>query len=280
MDILSRFLTRSWLLRGVAVLALLLGGAAAPAALANDSAATITLLAPGATPGALVTVEYQTPGGQWFTVTGWTGNLEVSKGTDLPFKKWSVLKEQFGQGPFRWVVFAQDGKTVWATSDVFELPHGGGMELTQTIRPDNLATYVPATTVAKSPIQAAVAEAAKVPVLFSGNAVWSSGCTDSCDHSKISTYAYGMSADTLISVEWLDGLGQWHLVQSWSGKADKVLDNGALFKQWTVEPDIYGKGPFRWIYTNSITGQVMGASANFNLPGFDGINTITYVTWK
>ncbi len=73
-------------------------------------------------------VEYGDSAGNWNKVDGWASKLVTATANlNVPFIQWTVLQANFGQGPFRWVVFNADGKSVWGISDSFNLPAGGGM---------------------------------------------------------------------------------------------------------------------------------------------------------
>lgn len=273
---LFKGLTGSWLWRSAALLALVLLPFQAISA-ANDSA-TITLFAPKAPTGAIAVVQYQNPSGQWFDVTGWQATLNKMTGADVPYQQWTVDKAQFGQGPFRWMVYAADGKTPWAISDIFSLPPGGGIERTVTIRPDNQVTT-------DQTVKTAVGEAAVVPVLKGGSAVWGVPCTSCDSHAQITAYISGVPATSWVAVQWLDGFGTWQTVPGWQGTAHFLYDKGelkdwtptgtgALFLQWSVLPANYGQGPFRWAVFSGPDGTLLAVSPNFNMPKIDGVNQI------
>jgi hypothetical protein len=63
-------------------------------------------------------------------------------------------------------------------------------------------------------------------------------------------------------VQWQDGLGGWHDVDSWRGELD-----GRARAIWWVSPDHFGDGPFRWLVYRGSDGEVLGTSEPFNLPG-------------
>ncbi len=71
-------------------------------------------------------------------------------------------------------------------------------------------------------------------------------------------------------VQWQDGLGDWHDVEGWAGKATEGL------VVWAVFPSEFGKGPFRWaVYDDhddiGNTERVfLGASGPFYLPELGG----------
>ncbi len=107
----------------------------APAVLADDPIlATITVYAPGAPVGSPVSV--QRPfGSGWFTVEGSPANLFSVTYRGVPYQTWTVDPNDYGQGPFRWVIDNQDGRSVWASGDPFFLPMTGGIEMAQIIGP-------------------------------------------------------------------------------------------------------------------------------------------------
>jgi len=275
---------RNWLWRGSALIALALLSFQAAAA-ADVSPATIRLYAPGAPAGAIAAVQYRGTAGQWVEVAGWTGILtETTEGTKIPYQVWSVAEQNFGQGPFRWVVFKSDGKTAWATSDIFYLPPGGGLSQDVTIRTDNLASSTATVT-----IKTAVGEAAQVPVLKGGSAVESVACADCEAHAHISAYINGLPANSWFVVQWLDGFGAWQTVPGWQSYPNSIIvngepkvwtpaGNGTLFIQWAVMPANYGQGPFRWAVFDAPGGKLMAVSPNFNLPTVDNTSNTLYLS--
>ena len=68
-------------------------------------------------------------------------------------------------------------------------------------------------------------------------------------------------------VQWQDGLGGWHDVDSWRGEVenDHVL--------WYVSSDLFGKGPFRWVVYKG--EETLGISESFDMPA--GTNTLVHV---
>lgn len=61
-------------------------------------------------------VQWQDSAGEWRSVNGWRSDLsQVSI-------KWWVNPNDFGKGPFRWLVYEHTQKNVIATSDMFFLP--------------------------------------------------------------------------------------------------------------------------------------------------------------
>jgi hypothetical protein len=62
-------------------------------------------------------------------------------------------------------------------------------------------------------------------------------------------------------VQWQDTAGGWHNVESWSG----ALDDGTQ-KMWWLAPDLFGKGPFRWLVYQGERGKLLATSDSFYLP--------------
>jgi len=63
-------------------------------------------------------------------------------------------------------------------------------------------------------------------------------------------------------VEWQDGEGQWHTVPGWRGSYNRT---GRV--SWFVDQKDFGKGPFRWVVTETEDGEIVGSSEPFYLPG-------------
>src|ERR1051326_4394419 len=86
-----------------------LGWPAAPTAearMASDTGtATITVVAPGAAMGQAVEVQWGDPLGGWHRVDGWTGTFANITAQGEAFARWTVLSGNFGQKPFRWVLY-------------------------------------------------------------------------------------------------------------------------------------------------------------------------------
>jgi hypothetical protein len=84
---------------------------------------TIILKVSGAPATAWTVVQWQDGLGVWHDVDGWRGDLDDGDGDQ---KLWAVLGKNFGQGPFRWVVYEKrDGKE-WGVSASFFLPRFPG----------------------------------------------------------------------------------------------------------------------------------------------------------
>lgn len=75
--------------------------------------------------GLWTVVQWQDALGDWHDVEGWRGPLdEVAKGEGR--KVWWLPADLFGAGPFRWLVYAQPGGALLATSSAFYLPGSEG----------------------------------------------------------------------------------------------------------------------------------------------------------
>jgi hypothetical protein len=63
-------------------------------------------------------------------------------------------------------------------------------------------------------------------------------------------------------VQWQDTSGGWHNVDGWQG----TLDVGHRI-MWWLAPDLFGKGPFRWlVYQNVERDTLLATSESFHLP--------------
>ena len=70
-------------------------------------------------------------------------------------------------------------------------------------------------------------------------------------------------------VQWQDAQQGWHDVEGWQGELDEVTA-GVGSKVWWVAKSDFGTGPFRWIVRRASTGEQLGDSDPFNLPGTPG----------
>ena len=69
------------------------------------------------------TVEWQDPNtGDWHMVDGWRGSLDT-----LTTQTWWVGSDLFGDGPFRWQLYAGEDGELLATSESFDLPTRVGL---------------------------------------------------------------------------------------------------------------------------------------------------------
>jgi len=158
-----------WRWAAALTLALALVGAQAASASSSGSAALI-LFAPGAPLGSQVQVQWLNPiTNAWEPVSGWTGTLNVTTVSGVPFQAFAVLPPNYGQQMFRWVVFSPasnmatmnsttaGGTTavtsmtttattanttnmagvnnIWGTSSPFALPATDGVHLDITVFP-------------------------------------------------------------------------------------------------------------------------------------------------
>lgn len=276
----------AWMLRGVPLLLLVVGIGLAPVVQAaapalDDSAAAITVYAPGAPLGSPVAVQFSDGSGHWFTVSGWTSTLDrVTDNLLVPYKQFTVFAANFGQGPFRWVVYQMDGKTVWGISDSFNLPSGGGINQTETIVPGvtGVTSGTPATSTPVAPAPAPTASmATPVPPANSSLLLTNTGSSymtlaGTSDSSLLSGYFLGLPANSWIAVQW-GGVGNWQTVPGWQGTADTTdSTTGQLIKQFSVAPANYGQGPFRWAVFDKQGGTLLGYTDNFTLPTYSGVN--------
>ena len=62
-------------------------------------------------------------------------------------------------------------------------------------------------------------------------------------------------------VQWQDSAGGWRDIESWSGS----LDEGDQ-KMWWLAPDLFGKGPFRWLAYQGEQGSLLATSDPFYFP--------------
>ncbi len=67
-------------------------------------------------------------------------------------------------------------------------------------------------------------------------------------------------------VQWQDGVGNWHDVDSWRGVLDQINDHKGD-KIWWVLPYSYGDGPMRWLVYDRAGGKLLATSHSFYLPG-------------
>ncbi len=68
----------------------------------------------------------------------------------------------------------------------------------------------------------------------------------------------GIDAPYWAIVQWQDGLGRWHDVDGWRGEVENH------YVIWYVSPDLFGKGPFRWVVYRG--DKTLGISESFNMP--------------
>ncbi len=75
-----------------------------------------------------------------------------------------------------------------------------------------------------------------------------------------------------VEVQWLDGLGRWHNVESWPGE----LKNGWAVR-WVL-PEDFGTGPFRWVVYERQGGPMRATSPSFYFPRAAGEWVLVDVT--
>lgn len=63
-------------------------------------------------------------------------------------------------------------------------------------------------------------------------------------------------------VQWQDTAGGWHDIAGWSGALDDSTQ-----KTWWLAPNLFGKGPFRWLVYQGERGKLLATSDPFYLPG-------------
>jgi hypothetical protein len=66
-------------------------------------------------------------------------------------------------------------------------------------------------------------------------------------------------------VQWQDTAGGWHDVDGWQA----TLGAGEQ-KMWWLAPDLFGKGPFRWLVYQGQRGKLLASSDPFYLPDSAG----------
>jgi hypothetical protein len=158
---------------------------------------------------------------------------------------------------------------VYATSNRFFLPSGGGSNLTMTVLPqitvaraDLLSAELP------SGLAALQAETSTRGLTCGGHA---------CNFSVISISVPGAPAGSFVGVQWQDSFGAWHDVPTWQGTLTTSDNNDIGYQQWTVGPELQGRGPFRWVVYNQLGDTILGATPGFMLPERNGINVNTTV---
>jgi len=78
-------------------------------------------------------VQWQDALGGWHDVTGWRGVLD-KVGSGKGEKTWGVLRRDLGRGPFRWLVYAEEGGDLIAESAPFSLPTHSGQVVTVSVK--------------------------------------------------------------------------------------------------------------------------------------------------
>jgi hypothetical protein len=87
-------------------------------------------------------IQWQDAWGNWHDVEGWRGTLDgvsiTESGGDedvVGLKTWWVAESDLGKGPFRWVIYQNEGGQLIGTSEPFQLPNfnGGATTVTTTV---------------------------------------------------------------------------------------------------------------------------------------------------
>lgn len=95
----------------------------------REPLAHIRLAVTPAAAGLWAVVQWQGGDGVWHDVAGWQGVLPENG------QRWAVEQRNFGEGPFRWVVYDRPGGKELASSAPFDLPAQDGEELSIEIPP-------------------------------------------------------------------------------------------------------------------------------------------------
>lgn len=88
----------------------------------------IRLAVTPASAGLWAVVQWQGADGVWHAVAGWQGALAESG------QRWAVEQRNFGEGPFRWVVYDRAGGKELASSAPFALPAADGEEVRSEVQ--------------------------------------------------------------------------------------------------------------------------------------------------
>ncbi|MFN3330879.1 MAG: hypothetical protein ACK47M_00010 [Caldilinea sp.] len=88
----------------------------------------IRLVVTPARDGLWSVVEWQGSDGTWHIVEGWQGAIEAGS------KRWAVYERNFGEGPFRWMIYETPAGAPVGQSLPFTLPVTAGEELTVHIK--------------------------------------------------------------------------------------------------------------------------------------------------
>lgn len=95
---------------------------------ASEPLGRIRLAVTPASAGLWAVVQWQGGDGVWHDVAGWQGNLTETG------QRWAVERRNFGEGPFRWVVYNEAGGDLLAVSTPFDLPAAAGEEVVSEVR--------------------------------------------------------------------------------------------------------------------------------------------------
>jgi len=88
---------------------------------------------------------------------------------------------------------------------------------------------------------------------------------DMPDGAHIVLHVPSAPAGVWTIVQWRDSAGGWHDIDGWQG----TLDEGDQ-KMWWLAPDLFGKGPFRWLVYQGERGRLLATSDSFYLPDSAG----------
>lgn len=258
----------SWTARGLGAAALASGMLAAQPVQADDTA-VITAYAPGAPETAWIAVQWQNTDLTWHTVDGWQGDLDYTS-SGVPFKQWAVASADYGTGPFRFVVYAQEDGAVWATSDSFTLPSSLGQNVEETLK----GASAVATTSAATTSAATTAAASHALDSWTENLVYDNGGAAT---ARITMEIAGVSPTTYAGVQYLDANGAWQNVEGWQS-AVTINEYGVAVAQWGVAAANLGEGSFRWVLYSAAGGSVIGVSPSFELPTQTGVDYVMHLS--
>ncbi|HRE28491.1 MAG TPA: hypothetical protein PK954_17740 [Anaerolineales bacterium] len=260
---------RAWAARGMSALVLTSGLMLAQPAYAAEDVATITAYASGAPETAWIVVQWQSPvDASWHTVDGWQGDLDTTQ-DGVSYKQWAVSSANYGQGPFRWVVYVEQGGAVWATSEPFTLPTDDAVHVDTSL---NGAT-AGAETTSKTSAPATAAETG------SELAAWIEELrfdAQGAGTARISLLVGGASPTTYVGVQYLDAAGVWQDVTGWQTQA-VINEQGLAFVQWGVSAQSFGQGPLRWAVYSGAGGSLIGVSPSFYLPTDSGVDLVMHL---
>jgi len=247
-----------WAARGIGALALASSMVVAQPAWADDSA-TISAVVPGAPETAWIAVQWQNADSTWSTVEGWQGDLDTTA-SGIPYKQWTVASEDYGKSAFRWVVYVEEGGSVWATSELFNLPTSSGENVEATLTGQTVAPSAPAASGELS------AWTENVGFDAAGEVV-----------ARITMLLGQASPATYVGVQYLDANGIWQDVDGWQTSATINAD-GLAVVQWGVAASSFGQGPLRWMVYAERGGAVVGFSPTFDLPTDVGIDFVMHLS--
>lgn len=257
----------SWAVRSLGAAALASGMLTAQSVQADDSA-VITAYAPGAPETAWIAVQWQNTDLTWHTVDGWQGDLDYTS-SGVPFKQWAVASADYGTGPFRFVVYAQEDGAVWATSDSFTLPASLGNNVEETLTGSAVASTTSSTTATTT--TTAVSNELDS---WTENLVYDNGGAAT---ARITMEIAGVSPTAYAGVQYLDENDVWQNVEGWQS-AVTINEYGVAVAQWGVAAANLGEGSFRWALYSAADGAVIGVSPSFDLPTQTGVDYVMHLS--